>query len=186
MLRGEEELEAGTVDYEYEQEREFQTSTPINNRFSRSKSNGNYYQSTHNNHHQDQYSLQQSSQQRGGGYQSQYRGAVKTPLSSTTSLDSRDRLIEELQKSLSQVAFENEELKHELNQARRDVEELANENQRLSEENQQKDIIRQKMGAKLAYVTQAAVTLCEKLSALKCRYYGENHAWLTNGSAAKK
>lgn len=155
-----------------EEEREFQTSTPLHNRYyARNKSN-----------------TKRSS-----------LASVKTPTTTistnnnNTVLNSRDQLIEELQKSLSQVAFENEELKHELNQARRDVEELATENQQLYQENQQlyqenqqKDITRQKMGEKLAFVTQAAFTLCDKLGALKCRYYEEkNNAWLI-GSAAKK
>lgn len=199
MLKGEEELDAaGTADYEYyddDDERKFQTSTPLNNRFPRSKSNGNYYQSP------DQYTIEPqsnthqrriSTQSNGYSQPHHYRGASRES-ATTKSLDPRDRLIASLQKDLSQVAFENEELKHEIKQAQTDVKLLATENdelreqiQQLYQDNQQKDFMRQKMSEKLAFVTQAAFTLCEKLSALKCRYYEEkNNAWL-NGSATKK
>lgn len=173
MLHGEDELDNGATEYhDYQEDREFQTSTPLHNRLNRLNIDHHQYQ--------DQYSIKRSVSHHN---QLSQRRNVKTNHSTSNNLvDPRDQMIADLQRGISQLGLENEELKHELNQAKRDIEQLAEENKILFQE---KDALRQRMAEKLSYVTNAFLTLCEKLSDLKYRHYGEKNVWL-NGCAVKK
>lgn len=80
---------------------------------------------------------------------------------------------EEIQKKISQLGLENEELKVEMDQMQAKIEELAAENKQLYQALQEKEAIQAKMNVQLHTVTTTAYTLYEKLRAFKCRYYEE-------------
>lgn len=84
--------------------------------------------------------------------------------------------IEELQRNMSKLALENEEIKFELSQAKKEVKELNDENQQMFKTLQEKELIQNKMREQLDLVTKTSAILYEKFRAFKCRYYEEN-AW---------
>lgn len=89
--------------------------------------------------------------------------------SSPKLLNSRD----ELQKKISQLGLENEELKVEMDQMRERIDELVVANKQLYQALQEKEAIQSKMNVQLHTVTTTAYTLYERLRAFKCRYYEE-------------
>lgn len=105
----------------------------------------------------------------------------------TNSRESPIKLKTEMQELIrvkSELAFENEALKSELNQALQDVEQLRLENQHLHQVILDKDEIQTRLRSQLNSVIQTAYTFYEKFAAFKCRYYKEqargmpsNHDW---------
>lgn len=81
--------------------------------------------------------------------------------------------LDELSRAKSELAFENEALKSELNQALQDVEQLRLENQHLHQIILDKDEVQTKLRSQLNTVIKTAYTFYEKFAAFKCRYYKE-------------
>lgn len=92
----------------------------------------------------------------------------------------------ELQRYISNLNLENEELKYELMETKRLNQRLLKEIQEKDEVIQEKEAIQNKMGHQLAIVTKTAQTLYEKFRAFKCRYYEEQRHNALLGCATEK
>lgn len=92
-------------------------------------------------------------------------------LSSSPKISRSNR--DELQKNLSDLALENEELKVEMEEMRKTIDFLTAENRQLYQSLQEKEAIQSKMSTQLNIVTEAVYTLYERLCRFKRRYYEE-------------
>lgn len=100
--------------------------------------------------------------------QSRHKFRSSTPIRSQRPTSAPSEL-DELQRNISDLALENEQLNYELDQVR-----AANE--QLMQMVQEKDEMQTKLRQQLETVTQTADALYNKLRALKCRYYEEMKA----------
>ena len=107
--------------------------------------------------------------------QSYRQPAKQQNIQANTSTNSPAKLIaqiKELQRNISDLALENEELKYELKL-------LRDENTQLSETIDEKEAIQTKMDRQLETVTKIAQTFYEKFRAFKYKYYQtQQNAWI--------
>lgn len=92
------------------------------------------------------------------------------------SLSERDNY----ERTISQLALENEELKTELGIINDNLNLLSQENEQLHKTIQEKDTIQIEMNKQLEIVTKTANALYLKIREFKCRFYERQSSWGSN------
>lgn len=131
------------------------------------------------------YSLPHDQQQQQEQYQQLGQPDYQKEYYQLLSLYKKEKAYHE--KTVSQLALNNEEIKTELGIVNDNLNQLAQENEQLYQTIQEKDKIQAEMNKQLEIVTKTANALYLKIREFKCRYY-ENYqkqsAWNSGNDAA--